>query len=114
MRIGELSKRTGISPSRIRFYEKRKVLPAAIRRENGYRDYPETTVKILSLIDGSQRLGFSLGEIRKGLSDAAPNYPSRAAMVKALRGKLGRIDQHIKEIQARRREIAKLIKVMDR
>src|SRR5689334_22587605 len=114
MRIGELSKRTGISPSRIRFYEKRKVLPAALRRENGYRDYPETAVKLLSLIDGSQRLGFSLGEIRKGVSEAAPDFPSRAAMVKALKGKLRRIDEHIREIRARRREIVKLINDMDR
>jgi DNA-binding transcriptional MerR regulator len=31
MRIGALSKRTGISPSRIRFYKKREVIPSAIR-----------------------------------------------------------------------------------
>jgi MerR family transcriptional regulator, copper efflux regulator len=103
MRIGELSRRTGVSTSRIRFYEKREVLPKARRSESGYREYPDTTVKMLGLIDGAQRLGFSLGEIRDGLRDAAPTFPSRAAMAKALRSKLESIDQHIKQVQARRR-----------
>jgi MerR family transcriptional regulator, copper efflux regulator len=110
MRIGELSRRTGISTSRIRFYEKHDVLPKPIRDGNGYRAYPDTAVKILSLIDDAQRLGFSLSEIRAGLSEAAPHFPSRAAMVKALRSKLAHIDQHIKEVQARRRQIVKLLK----
>jgi MerR family transcriptional regulator, copper efflux regulator len=112
MRIGELSRRTGISTSRIRFYEKHDVLPKAIRDGNGYRAYPDTVVKILELIDAGQRLGFSLSEIRVALSEAAPHFPSRAAMVKALRGKLEHIDQHIKDVRARRRQIVKLLKEM--
>jgi MerR family transcriptional regulator, copper efflux regulator len=112
MRIGELSKRTGIATSRIRFYERRDVLPKAIRGENGYRDYPETAVKALALIDGAQRLGFSLREVREGLSAAAPDFPSHAAMVKALRSKLESIDQHIEDVRARRRQIVKLLKEM--
>ena len=112
MRIGELSRRTGISTSRIRFYEKHEVLPKPSRDGNGYRKYPDTAAKILELIDAAQRLGFSLSEIRKGLSEAAPNLPSRGALVKALRGKLDHIDQHIKEVRARRREIVKLLKEM--
>ena len=42
MRIGELSKRTGISTSRIRFYEKHDVLPKPTRNGNGYRTYPDS------------------------------------------------------------------------
>jgi MerR family copper efflux transcriptional regulator len=112
MRIGELSKRTGISTSRIRFYENHEVLPKAIRGANGYREYPDTSAKMLSLIDDAQRLGFSLSEIRAGLSEAAPNFPSRAAMVKAWRRKLENVDQHIKEVRARRRQIVKLLAEM--
>ncbi len=112
MRIGELAKRTGISTSRIRFYERHKVLPKPIRGENGYREYPDRAVKMLGLLDDAQRLGFSLSEIRAGLSDAAPDFPSRAVMVEALRGKLQSLDQHMKDVRARRREIVKLIKEM--
>jgi MerR family transcriptional regulator, copper efflux regulator len=109
MRIGELCRRAGISTSRVRFYERHKVLPAAVRGENGYRDYPDSALKFLSLIDGAQRLGFSLSEIRAGLSESAPDFPSRAAMVKALRNKLESIDQHLKEVRARQREIVRLL-----
>jgi MerR family transcriptional regulator, copper efflux regulator len=110
MRIGELSRRTGISTSRIRFYEKHDVLPKPARNGNGYRTYPETAAKILELIDTAQQLGFSLNEIRAGLSEAAPNLPSHVAMVKALRSKLDQIDQHMKDVRARRRQIVKLLK----
>ncbi|MGB7974185.1 MAG: MerR family transcriptional regulator [Roseiarcus sp.] len=112
MRIGDLSRRTGISTSRIRFYERHDVLPKPIRRGNGYRSYPDATVKILHLIDDAQRLGFSLSEIRAALSEAAPNFPSRSAMARALRSKLDAIDQHMRDVQARRRKIVKLLKEM--
>ena len=69
LRIGELLRRTGTSTSRIRFYERHEVLPKPIRNENGYREYPDTAAKILELIDAAQRLGFSLSEIRTGLSE---------------------------------------------
>lgn len=110
MRIGELSRRTGIAASRIRFYERRHVAPKAARGENGYREYPVTAVKTLKLIDGAQRLGFSLKEISSFLSEAAPNFPSRAATVEALRIKLEDIDQHVREVRARRRRIVSLLK----
>ena len=80
--------------------------------ENGYREYPDKAVKVLKLIDESQRLGFSLSEIRDSLTEAAPNFPSRAAMVKALRSKLENIDRHVKEIRTRRRQIVKLLEEM--
>lgn len=101
-----------MSTSRIRFYEKHKVLPKPTRDGNSYRNYPGTAAKMLSLIDDAQGLGFSLSEIRDGLSEAAPNFPSRAAMVKALRGKLENIDQHMKEVGARRLQIVKLLEEM--
>jgi MerR family copper efflux transcriptional regulator len=109
MRIGELSKVTGVSTSRIRFYERHEVLPKAIRGRNGYRSYPDTAAKMLRLIDDAQKLGFSLSEIRDGLTESAPNFPSRRAMAKALRSKLESVDRHIREAQARRRQIVKLL-----
>jgi DNA-binding transcriptional MerR regulator len=112
MHIGELSRRTGVAASRIRFYERHEVMPNASRGENGYREYPDTAVKTLKLIDGAQRLGFSLNEISSFLSEAAPNFPSRAATVEALRRKLEDIDQHVTEVRARRRQIVKLLAEM--
>lgn len=110
LRIGELSRQTGVAASRIRFYERNGVLPKAGRGLNGYRQYPQTAVKLLALIDGAQRLGFSLAEIRAALADAAPNFPSHDALARALRTKLAALDQHLKDIHARRREIQTLLK----
>ena len=50
MNIGELSKRTGLSTSRIRFYEQSGLLQAAERGLNGYRSYPPEMVQMLELI----------------------------------------------------------------
>ncbi len=113
MRIGELSRKTGVAASRIRFYERNGVIPKPVRGDNGYREYPDTAVKRLYLVDGAQRLGFTLNEIRGGLSEAAPEFPSHAAIVKALRGKLESVDQHLKEVRARRREIVSLLAEME-
>ena len=109
MRIGDLSKATGVAASRIRFYERCQVLSTASRGDNGYREYPDTAVKMLRLIDASQRLGFSLSEIRLALSEAAPQFPSHAAMAKALRHKLESIDQHLAALHARRRQIIEVL-----
>ena len=110
MQIGELAKRTGVAASRIRFYDRHQVLPKADRAENGYREYPESAVKTLKLINDAQQLGFALKEIRSGLVEAAPNLPSRKAMVEALRCKLESVDQHIIDVRARRRELVRLLK----
>ena len=112
MRIGELSRRAGISASRIRLYEKRKLIPPAVRGANGHREYPLSAEKTLSLIDCARRLGFSLGEIRVGISEAAPDFPSPAAMAEALRARLTSVEQHIEEAQARRRQVLQLLKEM--
>jgi DNA-binding transcriptional MerR regulator len=109
MRIGELAKKAELSTSRIRFYEAQALIPNARRSSNGYRQYPDEAVDLLRLIDGAQRLGFSLSEIRNGLTQAAPSLPSTRAMYKALQRKLVSIDQHIREAKARRKEIVKLI-----
>ena len=109
MQIGELANRTGIAASRIRFYERHGVLPRAIRAENGYREYPETAVITLKLIDDAQQLGFALKEIRNGLVEAAPNLPSRHAMIAALQFKLKSVDQHLIDVRARRRELIRLL-----
>ena len=50
--------------------------------------------------------------IRTGLSEPAPNLPSKAPKANALRSKLDQIDQHITEVRNRRRQIVKLLKEM--
>jgi len=64
MKIGELSERTGLNPSRIRFYESIGLFKMAERQANGYRNYPDEAVLVLNLIAAAQQAGFSLDELR--------------------------------------------------
>ncbi|RXV65004.1 MerR family transcriptional regulator [Burkholderia stabilis] len=64
MKIGELAERTGLTPSRIRFYERIGLLTFVEREANGYRSYPQEAVTVLDLITAAQKADFSLDEIR--------------------------------------------------
>ncbi|MCY0853189.1 MerR family transcriptional regulator [Cupriavidus sp. D39] len=63
MKIGELSQRTGLTPSRIRFYERIGLLKTVHRQPNGYRTYPPEALLVLDLVSTAQKAGFSLDEI---------------------------------------------------
>lgn len=63
MNISDVEKRTGLSPTAIRFYEERGLI-AVKRRENGYRDYDEDSILLLNKIRTLRSLGVPLADIR--------------------------------------------------
>jgi len=63
MKIGELSKMTGVSIDTIRYYEQRTLLPEAVRTQSGYRQYSGNDVTRLKFIVQTKELGFTLKEI---------------------------------------------------
>lgn len=65
MKIGELAARTGLTHSRIRYYEEIGLLRAIDRLPNGYRIYGADAVAALQLIIIAQKIGFTLDEIRQ-------------------------------------------------
>ncbi len=62
MNVSELARRTGLSPSGVRWYETVGVLPAAPRKENGYREYSEGDLRLLQLVTTLRRVGLSPAE----------------------------------------------------
>ena len=68
VKIGELAQATGVAASTIRFYEKQGLLPKAPRTNSGYRQYDESVKTRLDCIRLGQKLGFSLEELPKLLS----------------------------------------------
>jgi DNA-binding transcriptional MerR regulator len=60
--IGEVADRSGMSASRIRYYETRGLLDPP-ERSSGKRRYPPRVLRRLAIIEAAQRVGFSLEEI---------------------------------------------------
>ena len=56
MKIAELSRRTGVTRTTIRWYEQAGVLPKPSRRPNGYRDYDTSDLARLRLVASFRRL----------------------------------------------------------
>jgi MerR family mercuric resistance operon transcriptional regulator len=65
MRIGELSAKAGVSVQTIRFYEREKLLRKPVRTASGYRTFAEADLERVRFIKDSQKLGFSLKEIKE-------------------------------------------------
>ncbi len=105
MKIGELSERTGLPASRIRYYETNGLIPAADRAPNGYRDYDASMIERLRLIDLAKSLGFSLEEISKLMASGAGERPSCETVSAALEQKLTAIDSHMKQLRETRRRV---------
>ena len=85
MNVSELARRTGLSPSGVRWYETVGVLPAAVRKENGYREYSESALRILQLVTTLRRVGLAPAEagrlarlcVERGAAD--PGVPAALA-----------------------------------
>ncbi|MBO9550100.1 MerR family transcriptional regulator [Pseudomonas sp.] len=91
MKIGELARRTGLSASRIRFYEASGLIEAR-RLGNGYRDYPEQVVRSLEIITCGQQAGFSLEEMRKLTSAAGDGAARHDLLLASLKRKVAEIE----------------------
>ena len=91
MRIGELARRTGLSASRIRFYQASGLIEAR-RLGNGYRDFPEQVVRSLEIITCGQQAGFSLEEMRKLTSAAGDGAARHDRLLASLKRKVAEIE----------------------
>jgi DNA-binding transcriptional MerR regulator len=63
--IGQVAQQTGLTVDAIRFYEKERLLPKALRSTGGFRLYGSDHIEQLRFIQRAQAIGFSLGEIRE-------------------------------------------------
>jgi len=100
MKIGELSKETGVSIDTIRYYEQRGLIPPAGRSASGYRQYSDEDVSRLAFIVQSKELGFTLEEISQLLAIRADGR--NCAEVRAV------AEAKAEEIEARIQKLARM------
>jgi MerR family transcriptional regulator, redox-sensitive transcriptional activator SoxR len=97
--IGEVSKRSGVASSALRFYEQRGLI-ASERREGGQRRYQRHVLRRIAFIVFAQRVGLTLDEIGAELARLDPNRaPSRADWSRLSSAWVARIDERIAELE---------------
>jgi DNA-binding transcriptional MerR regulator len=109
MQIGELAKRTGLAPSKIRFYEAHGLIAPVQRQANGYRDYLPHSVQLLEIVITAQAAGFSLREIRHLLPTAGMEKWSWQKLIDTLEHKVAEIELLQRRL---RQNKAKLLEVI--
>ncbi len=109
MKIGEIAKAAGVTTSRIRFYERKGIIPPGDRGANGYRDYPADLVALLRFIEQAQGLGFTLREIADVEIGGGDHIISCTDALALLARKRDTVTALIKEATDRKRRIEALM-----
>src|SRR5919112_538062 len=97
--IGELSERSGIPASAIRYYEARGLVLS--RRTSGnQRRYDRPTLRRLAFIRTAQRVGLSLEEVEAALATLpSSRTPTKADWSRLSRGWRPRLDARIAQLE---------------
>ncbi|MEU7165639.1 MerR family transcriptional regulator [Streptomyces morookaense] len=109
MRIGELSRRTGVSPRLLRYYEQQGLL-VADRDASGYRRYGAGAVETVRRIRELLAAGLNTGDIGEVLPCAhgGPGLVSCDVTVRVLEGQLARLDAEMAELRRRREALSRI------
>jgi MerR family redox-sensitive transcriptional activator SoxR len=97
--IGEVSRRSGVASSALRFYEERGLINST-RSGAGHRAYPRSVLRRIAFIVFAQRIGLTLDEIAVELAKLpGDRAPTRRDWSRLSRQWTERIDQRIAELQ---------------
>ncbi|MGA5727265.1 MerR family transcriptional regulator [Streptomyces seoulensis] len=108
MRIGELARRVGTTTRALRYYEARGLLPAR-RDAQGYREYSERDLVLLTQIRTLRDFGFELEETRPFVECLRAGHAEGDACPASrdvYRRKLAELDGLIGELAAVRETVA--------
>jgi MerR family redox-sensitive transcriptional activator SoxR len=107
--IGQVSARTGVATSALRFYEDRGLISSQ-RNEGNQRRYERSIIRTVSVIKAAQEVGMTLSEISDALT-GLPNgrTPTKADWSRLARGWKSSLDARIDELIALRDELGDCI-----
>jgi DNA-binding transcriptional MerR regulator len=108
VKIGELAKRTGLTPHVIRFYEAAGLLPDPPRTASRYRIYTEAHLARLTFILKAKRVGLSLEDV-KGVLQLHDRHQATCVHVRSLlEDKLAQVERAIQDLHDFRDELERL------
>jgi MerR family transcriptional regulator, redox-sensitive transcriptional activator SoxR len=98
--ISEVSRRSGVAASALRFYEERGLIESERVGAGGHRRYPRPVLRRIAFIVFAQRVGLTLEEIGAELRKLPPDrVPSRGEWAKLSSGWSERIEARIAELE---------------
>lgn len=113
LKIGEVSKRSGVGIEALRFYEKSGLLDSPARTFSGYRVYGEEVLERLAFIKQAQALGFSLDEVRRIVEDARKGQSPCDEVREIVRRRLSELDERLRELHRHRKELQQTLAQWD-
>jgi DNA-binding transcriptional MerR regulator len=109
LRVGELADAVGVSTDTIRYYERAGLLPAPQRTPGGYRAYGEGALDRLRFIQGAQRLGLRLDDIRDLLAVRDTGVCPCEPAEQHLRRRLAELDAQMARLAGLRAEMVAML-----
>jgi MerR family redox-sensitive transcriptional activator SoxR len=97
--ISEVSKRSGVASSALRFYEERGLIRSQ-RAGSGHRRYERSVLRRIAFVVFAQRIGLTLDEIGSELAKLPPDRaPTRSEWARLSTTWSDRIDARIAELE---------------
>ena len=99
LKIGEVSKQTGVAVGALRYYEKLGLLESD-RGENSYRYYSPEAVRQVQFVKRAQSLGFTLEDISEVLNVHQQGDMPCDLVQSILQEKIEKLEVQIKEMKS--------------
>lgn len=112
--VGEVSRRLGLNPQTLYFYERIGLMPKPQRTAAGYRLYDQTDLDRLTFITQAKTLGLSLDDIKELLALQDGQRLSCQEVQDRLLRKMEQIDETIRKLQGLKAQLSPLLEQCQR
>lgn len=115
LQVREVSKKIGVNPQTLYFYERIGLVPSPNRNESGYRIYGKQDLERLAFITRAKALGLTLDEIAEIIALKERSSDSCCVAVRdRLQAKIEQLEVTIQQLQHLRHELLPLVAQCDR
>lgn len=111
--IGQMSRRTGVKVTTIRYYESRGLIPSPARTQGGQRRYDEAALERLAFLRHARELGFGLDDIADLMALAETPAKDCAPAHEIARKQLAAVNRRLTILTQLRDELARMANAED-